>query len=267
MASPGRENKKRTTGPWLWPVVLVIVGILLLLDNFLLIENFNAYTLLPMLLVIAGAQLLLRGDILPDTDARTFGITRGSVESGTLEISSSEIDIHVRSLRQEGRLIAGQYAANTRPDLVVDDNYAHLRMQRASTPWYSFADWHIAVAPDLPWQILASSHLGQAELDLEGLIVHDVVVGTGFGDIRFIAPLEALGQIFLRSTLGNIHINTPYGYNVHVIVEGGRFFSVNADANRYENPERHVYVAAEAHHDAPPIEIRVSGTFGDLYLA
>lgn len=267
MTTPRKDTNTRTAGPWLWPVVFVVTGVFLLLDNFLLLGDFNAYTLLPLLLVIAGAQVLLRGDLVPSGDVRTFGITRGSVESGTLEINSGEIDLSIRALQREGRLLAGQFAANSRPDLQVEDNYAHLRMTRGNTPWYSFADWHIAVARDLPWQILASTHIGKVELDLEGLIVHDVVAGTGFGEIRFTAPQEALGQIFLRSTLGNIYVTTPYGYNTQIVIEGSRFLDLQVDSERYEVTNNGSYLSLDADPDAPLIEIRISGTFSDVYLA
>ena len=96
---------RQSRGPWLWPLALAIVGVVLLLDNFLLLGDFNPTLLWPLLLVIAGAQILLQGDILPVRQAKTFGITRGSVEAGTLDISAGEIDVNVRALRREGRLI------------------------------------------------------------------------------------------------------------------------------------------------------------------
>ena len=266
MASSAQKTKQ-THGPWLWPLILVIVGVILLLDNFLLLGDFEAWKLLPLLLVIAGAQVLLRGDLLPSSESHTFGITRGSVESATLEISSGEIDVDIRPLQREERLIAGQYAANSRPYLQVQDNYAHLKMERRRTPWYSFSDWHVSLAHNLPWQVLISSWLGQAHLDLSDLIIQDLVVGTGFGEIRLIAPPEALGEIYLQSALGNIFVTTPDGYNTQIITEGGWLFRVHHDEDRYENPEPNTYVATDAAEDAPLVVIRIRGTFGDAYLS
>lgn len=266
MSSPARKVK-RMTGPRLWAIALVIVGVVLLLDNFLLLGDFNAIALLPLLLVVVGAQVLLRGDLIPNADARTFGITRGSVESATLEISSGEIDVEIRPLSREGRLIAGQFAGESRPYLKVQDNYAHLKMDRSRTPWFSFVDWQAGLARDLPWQLFISTHLGQVNCDLSGLIMRDVVTATGVGDIRFVCPQEALGQIYLRSTLGNIHLITPPGIRSRIVARGGRMFKVRHDAYRYENPEPHVYVSTDADADAPVIEIQISGSFGDAYLA
>jgi hypothetical protein len=261
------DKRNRETVPWLWPALVILVGIVLLLDNFLLLGDFNAVALLPLLLVVAGAQILLRGDLLPSAEGRTFGVTRGSVESATLEISAGGIDVDVRPIQREGRLIAGQYAAHSRPSLSVKDTYTHVRMDRAATPWYSFADWQVALAKDLPWQVLISTHLGQIDLDLSEVIVYEAVIASGVGDIRLVAPPEALKPLVVRSTLGNVHIITPEGHRVRVIVDGGRLFNARHDIHRYAEVEPSVFEALDAHEDAPLVEVRVSGTFGDAYLA
>ncbi len=260
-------DSKTSRGPWIWPLALAVVGVVLLLDNFLLLGDFNANLLWPLVLVLVGAQILLRGDIAPSWDAKTFGITRGSVESATLEISAGEIDVQLRSLQREGRLIAGQYAADSRPQMGVDVTHAHLKMDRAATPWLSFANWEMGLARDLPWQILVSTHLGQVNLDLSNLIIQDALIATGFGDIRLVCPQEAFGAIRLRSTVGNIQVIAPPGYQVRIMTEGGKMFKVHADENRYTQIESGLYAALDADEGAPLIEVFVSGTFGDAYLA
>jgi hypothetical protein len=265
LSLPARKAERRN-GPGLWPVLLVIVGVVLLLDNFLLLGDFNAVALLPLLLVVAGAQILLRGDLLTSTETRSFGITRGSVESGTIEISSGEIDVDIRALQREGRLVAGQFAVGSRPRLDVQDTYAHLIMNRADTPWLCFADWQIGLAHDLPWQFLVSTYLGQVKADLSNLITHEAVIATGFGDIHLVCPPEAFSTLYLRSTLGNIHVATPPGYNARIIVDAGRLFKVHADVYRYENPDPNTYLSTEVDEGAPPVTIHISGTFGDAYL-
>jgi LiaI-LiaF-like transmembrane region len=244
---------KRSHGPWLWPLALAAVGILLLLSNFLLLGDFDLVSLWPLALVLVGAAILLRGDLLPNADARTFGITRGSVESATLEISAGEVDVQIRGLQQEGRLIAGQYAFSSRPGMRVNDTHAYLKMERAATPWLSFADWQMGIAHDLPWQLLISSYLGQVNLDLLGLI-------------RLVCPVEALAPLDLRSTLGNVHIVTPMGYRTQIAVQGGRLFRVHVDTYRYEEVETNVFISREADEGAALVEVTVSGTFGDVYL-
>lgn len=267
-------NRSKQRIPWLWSVLLIVTGLVLLLDNFLLLGDFNAITLLPLVLVIAGAQILLRGDLVVSTESRRFGITRGSVESGTLEISSAEIDVDVRALHPDWRLrdgqhalIAGEYASGSRPQLDMVESHTHIKMMRWKTPILASVDWKVGVASDLPWQVLISTHIGQVNVDLANVIINDAVIATGFGDIRLVSPFEAFSDLHVYSTLGNIHIITPEGYNTQIIIPGSRLFRVNSDEERYENVEPGVYVARHADDDAPLVTVYVRGTFGDAYLA
>lgn len=264
MAASGSSKTQDSATPILWAVLLVIAGVVLLLDNFLLLGDFDAARLWPLLLVVAGAQILLRGDLLPSTSYRTFGITRGSVETAVLEINAGEIDVSLRALQREGRLIAGQFAAESRPYLNVDGTHAHLRMDRAGTPWLSFAEWQMGLTGDLPWQIYISTHLGQVNTDLSNLILHDAVIATGIGDIRLTCPREAFGQIYVRSALGNMTLVTPIGYRARIVVERG--LRAKADSRRYVEVEHGVFIALDAEDDAPQVELRLRGSFGDAYL-
>ncbi len=258
---------RETRGPVLLPLALAALGVILLLDNFLLLNDFNVAVLLPLVLVVLGAVILLRGDITPGAAGRTFGITRGSVESATLEISSGEIDIDIRAVQKEGRLIVGQYAADSRPEMYVDGTHTHLRFQRATTPWLSFADWQMALARDLPWQVVISTSLGQVNADLSGLIVQDVQIATGIGDIRVVCPQETFAPLVLRSALGSIHVMTPKGQPARITVAGSRMFTVRADETRYAQPEPGVFTSRDAEPNAPLVEMQISGIFGDAYLA
>jgi hypothetical protein len=247
--------------------VLIALGVVILLDNFLLLGDFNVAGLLPLVLVVAGAQILLRGDLLPASGGRTFGITRGSVESGTLEISAGDIDVDIRSLQREGRLIAGQFAPESRPRLTVDGTQTTLQFYRADTPWYALIDWQIALARDLPWGIYASTHLGQLNFDLGELIVQDALIATGMGDIRVVVPREALGEVRVRSALGSIQIVTPKGHAARIHAAPGWVFTVRADETRYVQTDTGgIYESLDADEDAPLVEVYVEGAFGDAYL-
>ena len=258
---------KGSRGIWLGSLALIALGVILLLNNFLLISGFNVTTLWPLLLVVGGAVILLRGDVLAGGEGRAFGITRGSVESATLEINAAEIDVTMRGLQREGRLIAGQFAANSRPALHVQGTHTFLKMDRAATSWLSFADWDINLAPDLPWQVLVSSSLGQVDLDLSGVIVQNGLIATGIGDIRLVVPEEAFEPIYVRSAAGTISVIAPTGSAVRISAQSGVFFKVNVDSNRYDQVETGVFVSKDADVSRQVIDIQVAGTFGDAYLA
>jgi hypothetical protein len=254
-------------GMVLGSLALIALGVVLLLNNFLLLSGFNVSALLPLILVAVGAVILLRGDLLSSSGGRNFGITRGSVESASLTVSAGEIDVQINALEREGRLIAGQFATDSRPSLSGDERRADLLMNRAATPWLSFANWSAALASDLPWQVFVSTHLGQVDCDLRGVIVQGAVIATGLGDIRLVCPQEAFDSIIARSALGTIHVIAPEGCYVRITVSGSRLFRVYSDQTRYRQVEPRVFVTQGGEMSRSPIEVYLSGTFGDAYLA
>lgn len=268
MSQSQRSNSKAKS-PIVWPLALVAVGVILLLHNFILLGDFNIINLSPLLLVVIGAWILLRGDIRPSESAKSFGITRGSVESATLDVRAGEIDVVMSMLpsSNQERLIAFRsYPVQSRPELKVDGVHTSLMMKRSQTPWFSFADWDMLITQGLPWQILVTSHLGKVSLDLAEGIVADVKVATGIGNVDLITPAEALEEIQVSSVLGTIHITTPYGYASQITVNQGRFVNLHVDDTRYIQ-DADAYTSLEADEDAPVVYITVSGTFGDIYLS
>jgi hypothetical protein len=289
-ASPNTTREARPAptaqpkGPWLWPLLLVAVGVVWLLQNFLLLGDFNIVALLPLALVVIGLQVLLRGDATPSDASRTFGITRGNIESATLTISAAEIDVEVNALQREGRLIAGQYAPQVRPLLQAQETHALLVLDRAATPGLFLADWQLGIAQNMPWGVYISTHLGQVRADLSQLVVQEALIASGIGDVRVVAPREALGALTVQSAFGDIHITAPPSYCVRVMVQGSRLVQTHVDARRFGTLEPHTYATLDAitqitdedgntHTVAvgdgpfPLIDILVRATFGNVYLS
>lgn len=251
--------------PWLWPLLLMAAGILLLLDNLLLID-LDLRPLWPIVLVLLGLQLLVRGDIAPSWQAHTFGITRGSVQTGAIEIESGEVDVQLRALRKSGRLIAGQYTARSRPALTVRNNHARVRMQRGHTWWLSMADWDVGLAQDLPWEILASSYLGELEFDLRGLLVRRAYLASGLASVTLTCPEEAEGPIYARSALGDVRVTVPEGSRARITIQAGPFARVRVNPARFTQLGANTYSATPGDGVVFDLEITVSTVFGSIVV-
>jgi hypothetical protein len=264
-------STKRT--PLLWPLALLVGGVALLLDNFLLIDlDLTPYW--PVVLVLFGLGILVRGDIAPSWGAHTFGITRGSVESAAIEIESGEIDVQLQALRKSGRLIAGQYTARSRPSLAVRNNRARLTLHRGQTWWLSLADWDVGLAHDLPWEVLMSSHLGRLDADLRGIQIERAYVASGLGDVSIACPARCRGELVARSNLGDVRVSIPPHSTAVVHVQTGPFGRVRADAERCVEIAPGVYTIGDhAEQDADEIQthadltITAATVFGTVHLS
>ncbi len=266
------RTASKSTRPPLWLAALLILsGGMLLLHELLLLEDINLLTLLPLLLVVLGVLLLVRGDLVPSQQARAFRITRGNVEHATLAVNSGEIDVRLYPLPEEAKeyLVAGQYAPQARPQLVAEGTQAYLTFDRAQTRWLHWADWEIGLAQALPWELFLSASLGQIEADCTGLIVSGARLRSGFGDLRFTCPLELLGDepIDLYAALGSVQVLVPQGYNVQVTLHSTRFFKAHVNTTRFVQVDEQTYAPRDANPNNPPVAVSVRGAFGDAYLA
>lgn len=251
--------------PFLWPLLLVVVGILLLLNNFMLI-SLNVLEFWPLVLIFLGLQLLWRGDLALSWQAQTFGITRGTVESGVLEVSSGEIDVKLQASQRPGRLITGQYTARSRPNLVVRNNHAFLALRRGNTWLFSLADWEINLAKDLPWAVLVSAHLGQLDVDLRGLVISRAYIATGIGNVRLVCPQQSSGPIVTRSTFGDIRLGVPENVPVIIRLNLSPLCRVIRHSRQFLEQPDHAIVTDTYNPDAPALEVMVSSTFGNIHL-
>ena len=268
-----------TRPPVLISLALIVIGAALLLRNFLLIDStFDLSRWWPLLLVAAGLMVLVRGDLAFTWQAQTFGITRGNVQGAVIEIGSGEVDVKIRALRREGRLIAGQYAARSRPDLVVRGGQARLRMQRGHTWLLSLTDWEIGLARDLPWQLVLSAFLGDLDADLRGLQIERGYLATSFGDVRIIAPetddsqpVRAGSSLRGGSTFGSVLLTIPTGTPALVHIDAGRLARLQIDETRFFRREAGTYATLD--YDAAleagltPIRVHLFGTFGTIRVA
>jgi hypothetical protein len=248
------------------PILLILLGAALLLSNFLLIEGVDLARYWPVLLIAAGLVILRRGDISLSSQSQPFGITRGNVQTAQLEVSAGELDMRVRPLTREGRLIAGQYTARSRPSLTVNGTNARLTMQRGQSWLLSMADWEIELAPDLPWTILLSSFLGAIDAAFESLTIDRAFIGTGFGDIRLSTPASAVNGVLARSTFGDITAETTPGVAALFRVEPTPFARLKVDETRYLMVEPGVYATLDYKDAAALVSIQLRTTFGTVTL-
>jgi hypothetical protein len=252
------------------PLVLIGAGILLLLNNFLLLKSEALTRFAPVLLVLVGLQLLLRGDLGLTWQSYTFGITRGNVQTASLEAVSGELDIKVRALRREGRLIAGQYTGRSRPTLALRGEHAHITMQRGQTWPFSLADWEVGLARDLPWTLLVSTHLGEIDVDLRGLYIDEAHVAAGLGDVRVtlsdVMPEGDSYGVRVCATMGNITLVVPQQVEAVIVVRSKVTGHLNIDETRFLMIEPGIYATLGYQRSATPAAVELSTTFGTVRL-
>lgn len=261
------SSRSQPRTPIFFPLTLVLVGIVILLNNYLLI-NADLVSLWPLVLILIGIQVAWRGDLAPSWQAQSFGITRGSVESAALEVSSGEIDVRLAAMNRAGRLIAGQYTARSRPRLAVRNNHATLTMRRGNTWLFSLADWEVGLTHDVPWALLMSSHLGELQADLRGLELQRAFLSSGVGDIRVILPEQVAGKVHIQSTFGDLSVLIPPGLPALIHIQASPLCRVIVNDTSLHKDTTGAYYATSAYKPEQPYQrLELVNTFGNILLS
>ncbi|MCS6834524.1 MAG: hypothetical protein NZ750_00715 [Anaerolineae bacterium] len=262
-----RSTPHRASLSLLGSSTLVGLGLVLLLNSFMLLGEVQLGSLWPLALVGLGLLVLVRGDLAPNDQTRRFSITRGSVQSATLEISAGDVDVTLMALpvEQQERLVVGSFALAARPALSVNDTHALVRMDRAEVGWNSLAEWEVRLAQNVPWVIYTSTSTGQQIIDLSELVLAQAHLASGIGAIRLVLPREFLegAWVQVRVNLAVLTISTPLGLRVLVQAQG-RFLRLNADPARYQLTAEGWRSSADE--TLPLLRVQISGTFGDVRL-
>ncbi len=257
--------------PRLWPIIAIATGVLLLLVNFKLID-FDTRQLWMLLLIALGIQVVRQGDLGVTRQGRTFGITRGSVEEAILEADAGALDIKLRALRKEGRLLAGQYTARSRPSLTVEHNHATVQMRRNASWLLSLADWEMGLTKDVPWCLLLSTHLGTIDADLRALEIDEARISSGIGDITLVCPDLPAGPIWARATFGDITIEIPDNMPAAVRIHTTALTRVKVGA-RFHEAAPGLWLSADYTDDdtnedyIEPLSVEVVAVLGNVDIA
>ncbi len=260
-----RQETEQGLALWIWPIVLIGGGVLLLLQNYLLLD-LNVLQFWPLVLVALGLQIFLGRGLSLSQASQNFGITRGSVESATLRANSGELDLRIQAVQREGRLIAGQYTGRSRPQLQAEGSHAFLNMQRSKTWLLSMADWDFSLAKDLPWKLELSAYLGEIDVDMRGLVIDSAQISSGVGDVHVIGPDTPAGPITLRSTLGHIHLAVPEKIPAAVTIQAGGLFDIHLESDRWLPDGDRRYVTPDYAGAVESLEFTIQGTTGGLSL-
>jgi hypothetical protein len=140
-------------------------------------------------------------------------------------------------------------------------------MRRSETWPFSLADWEATLAQDVPWTLLMSSHLGELQADLRGLVINRAYVTSGIGNIRVVCPVDDTGTLYIRSTFGDIQLIVMAKTPVLVRINASPFTSVVNARDDFRVDKSGKYYASPAYRpDEPHVEVTAAAIFGSVSL-
>ncbi|MBC7238255.1 MAG: hypothetical protein H5T69_20630, partial [Chloroflexi bacterium] len=207
-----------------WPVLLILLGVALLLQQVGVIEWSwaDALRLWPILLILAGLDILighsrvagllllvvglgailallwLSGSFRPLGSAEPQEMTYSArgVETATIVIDAGLGRLRIEPLEDSDNLIKARVILDRRRgELLCDrqttNGHAQVRLRARYTSWGSFIgqaedDWRIGLAPTIPIDLRVNAGVSSVELNLEGLTLSRLDIDLGVGEAHLV---------------------------------------------------------------------------------
>ena len=187
----------------------------------------------PVLLLASGLWLLLAGRAFGRAEP-TFALEREHYTAGELALNTGLADLQLQGLPNADHLALGHLPAPLSPTVTVADDSVRLRLAgRTALALLNNPAWSLALAPDLPWSLLAQSSLGDLKLDLQNVTLSAAKLRSSFGHVDLTLPARGQADLEVRLGLGDLTVRVPEGMAVRITVTRGRLATLVPDARRF----------------------------------
>jgi hypothetical protein len=253
-----------------WPLLLILFGVLLLLDNLDLLPGSVFGYVWPLLLIFFGASLLLSrgGRPEPVEDATTLEGAR----SAQVTLKHGAGELVVQDGAAAGLLYSGLFAGGVDKHLDRQGDRLLVTLEGKAPDWFRWPgpmfgghgmNWDLRLSDAVPLALTIESGASASRLDLTRVPVTELVIKTGASSTNVTLPARA-GHMRARISSGaaSVDITVPAGVAARIrgMVGVG---SLDVDQRRFPRVNS-AYESADFATAENRVEVDVEGGVGSV---
>lgn len=246
----------------LWPAILLAAGIELLVPTRSAASYF--VTVLLVLAVFVGSFLLLEASSPRSGGGAAFEESLSNDDPVTLVLEPVIGALNLRAGASSGLLVEGSLPVDSDDGISVQrSERAGRHVLRISRDWgsrrwivfpFTQEAWDLTATSQVPLELQVDMAVGLIDLDLTGLDVPEVDAGVGVGEIRLeLSDTEA--EVSLDGGVGSLRLVLPAGASARLEISRG-LATLNLPAD-YDYADG-VATSPAARSGAPELEIQVN---------
>jgi hypothetical protein len=228
---------KRDT--FFWGGMLVLLGLLLLLENLGLLGDFNFWSILgPLFLIALGLWFLLGFIAKPVVRSEPVDFLLLEARSSSIQIKHGAGHLRISSGASADKLLEGEFGGGVESSEQRKGDQFNLTL---TMPAQFFAwklgpggfDWSIKLNSQIPIELEVNSGAVESHFDLRGLDVTQFVLKTGASSNEvFLPSREGVTQVRIEAGVSAVNIHIPDGVAARIQTEAG-LAGVTVDRNRF----------------------------------
>jgi hypothetical protein len=257
-------------GHLFWPVVLIVVGSVWLLDNLGIINVSIWAIIVPVGLIALGISILL-GSIGSTrvSETETLSIPLEGVEKARVHFNYGAGRITLKAGTQSGELLSGKFGDGVRHRVKHEDAALDVQLDMPAVFGFPFdwssrqRQWAVDLNNNVPLKLAFDIGAVEARLDLTELCVTDIDLNTGASSTDLRLPAKS-GHTRVRVGAGaaSINIHVPEGVAARIRSDSA-LADFKVDTNRFPRRER-VYESPDYENAENKVDIKVEMGVGSV---
>lgn len=237
-----------------WAIVLILVGLVFLLNNFGLLPNlgFSIWNLIwPIVLIALGVWFISRTFVKPEpAEMQASSVPLDGASRAEVEIQHGAGELTVRSGASAGMLAEGMFGgglkakAQRRGDLLD----VEMKMAVEATAFLNWTpggyDWDVRLNGEVPLALECETGASKSLLDLRDLKITELKLETGASQTEVMLPANAgYTRVKVQAGAARVDLRVPGGVAASIKASAG-LASVTVDQtrfpggdNRYQSPD------------------------------
>lgn len=260
-----------------WALMLLLAGMLLLLNNFDVIQVDVWSLFWPSFLILLGVWILV-GSLskTPPRESEKSSISLEDASEARVQIKHGAGRLQVSGGAAPADLLTGVFGWGLEKDVRRREERIDVVMRPAHGifpdvifPWTWASghglDWEIALNEELPLDLRFETGAGEASLDFSTVQVKNLRLQTGASSTRVKLP-ENAGHTTMKVEAGvaSVSIQVPEGVAANIQSVSG-LSSINVDQNRF--PKKNGSFISEDYQTAQnTVEIRIETGVGSVKI-
>jgi hypothetical protein len=237
-----------------WAIVLILVGVLFLLNNFGLLPNlsFSIWNLIwPIILIALGVWFISRTFIKPEpAQMQAASVPLDGASRAEVEIQHGAGELTVRSGASAGVLAEGMFGGGLKASAERRGELLDVEMKMAVEPaaflnWSPGGyDWDVRLNANVPITLECETGASKSMLDLSDLKITELKLETGASATEVALPASAgYTRVKVQAGAARVDLRVPGSVAARIRASAG-LASVTVDQtrfpgfdNRYQSPD------------------------------
>jgi hypothetical protein len=257
---------------WIWGLVLLLIGVLLLLDNlgYLAFLGFSVWQIIwPLALIAVGVGFLIGARRQSAVETQDFGVDLAEAAEASVHLDYGAGELRVSGGAGAHQLLTGTFEGGVQHDVARRDRAVEARLWSRSVvfwPW-QFAPhnrrWRLQLNERIPLTLVVKTGASDCELDLTDLQVTRLRIESGASSTRVKLPAHA-GYTEVRGSSGvaSLTLRVPANVAARIHAEGG-LSSIAVDRQRFPR-QGGVYVSRDYETADNKVDIRIDVGVGSV---